>query len=340
MSVLFFGSGAVVGQEKEEALRITSGFVHVPVSILDRDGRYVQGLRQDQFRLFEDGIEQEISHFEPTDAPFTVLLLADVSGSMTEYMPSLGRAIDSFINQLRPNDTLAVAFFSSDSNIDIRIPPVKKKDYRYIAAKPIKNGGGGVSFTMTLDAVDHAIKYMRGFSGRRAIILFGDGDQSGRRATFESNLRDAEEQEAIIYTIQYGDYPAACIEDNVNYAVQSLNNDIDDKESITKRDLRQIGSQGCYYRKKEIPKLIKRVEAHFGGLASRTGGRAFKIKEISDLNSSFATIVAELGQQYTIGYEPKDPSEKGETRKISVKVSIPNVAIRSRKEVVYNRSKK
>ncbi|MEJ7622670.1 MAG: VWA domain-containing protein [Pyrinomonadaceae bacterium] len=338
--ICFGGVEAVLSQEPSDSLRVQTNFVSVPVSVTDRDGRGIRVLRSSDFKIFENGIEQQPIIFEPTNSPFTVMLLVDVSGSMSTYMSHVGKALDTFIERLRPDDTFTVAFFSSQSTLHIRIPLTKKRDYRYLEPEQPKTSarGRGSSFTMTLDAVDNAIKYMSLIKGRRAIVLFGDADPSGRHASVASNLRNAEEQEAVFYTVRYGEYPGACIQTTSDLALRSQSISPDD-EIVTKADLRNLGHQGCHYRKNEIPKLIRAVDAHFMGLAEKTGGRGYKINEISDLSATFSQIVSELGQQYLIGYEPHEPARPGERRKITVKVNIPNAVVRARREVVFTSPK-
>lgn len=201
---------ARLANAQDEKIKVESELVRVPVSAIDRDGRFVSNLAQVKFSIFEDGVIQDISFFEPTETPITVMLLADVSGSMEPYMAQIGRALDVFIKQLRPEDTIIVATFDDWAKIDIRVDPTKKKDYTSPKPPNPKRGTSAwPNWTMTSDAVDEAIKLMKTIRGRRAIVVFGDGDPSGRYATPETNLRDAEEQEAIIYTIRYGQVSAS-----------------------------------------------------------------------------------------------------------------------------------
>ncbi|MEQ1605810.1 MAG: VWA domain-containing protein [Pyrinomonadaceae bacterium] len=326
---------------QDEKIKVESELVRVPVSVIDRDGRFVSNVAKEKFSVFEGGVIQDISFFEPTETPITVMLLADVSGSMDPYMAQIGRALDVFIRQLRPEDTVIVATFDDWAKIDIRVDPIQKKDYK--APKPPNPKRGAPSWpnwTMTSDAVDEAIKLMKNIKGRRAIILFGDGDPSGRYATPETNLRDAEEQEAIIYTIRYGQYPPACVRDgHESLAPLSSSERLGADGIITKPDMAIMG-KACWVRKNDIPKLIQIVDKHMNGLAEKTGGRAYQIEAVSSLAETFSKIVSELGQTYTIGYEPKIPPKAGERRKITAKVDIPNVAVRSRNEVVYSKPKK
>ncbi|MBK9528802.1 MAG: hypothetical protein IPO41_10900 [Acidobacteria bacterium] len=75
-------------------------------------------------------------------------------------------------------------------------------------------------------------------------------------------------------------------------------------------------------------------------LALKTGGKPFHIDKIENLSETFRQVAQELGQQYTLGYYPEKSGKGGERRKITVKVDIPNVAVRSRNEVVFRKSGK
>ncbi|MEQ1645948.1 MAG: VWA domain-containing protein, partial [Pyrinomonadaceae bacterium] len=172
----------------------------------------------------------------------------------------------------------------------------------------------GDSHSTLFDAVEKAMQYMDRLTGRKAIVLFTDGELFGRRASQKDNLRDAREQEALIYTIRFGD-------------------------SAHQPGLYAAGSQFPIERKlspKELAK-IKTVNAYLEGLSTATGGRSFDLDEVSDLEATFQQVSAELGQQYFIGYSPITPAKDGERRKITVKVNIPNVAVRSRNEVVFKK---
>lgn len=324
-----------------ERIVVQSEIVSVPVSVIDRDGRYVPGISRDKFAIFEGAVRQDVSFFEATDVPITVMLLVDVSGSMEPFMPQIGRALDTFIKQLRPDDTIIVGTFDDWAKVDIRVEPTKKKDYKgQKEPNPKRGAPAWPNWTMTSDAVDEAIRMMKKIKGRRAIVLFGDGDPSGRYATPETNLRDAEEQEAVIYTVRYGPYPPACVRDGHESVAPLSGSEKFGVEGIMPvPDLAKMG-KACWVRPNDIQSLIKTVDKHMNGLAEKTGGRAYRIENISSLSETFDNIIAELGQTYTIGYEPKVTPKEGEHRTLSVKVDLPNVVVRSRKEVVFGKSKK
>jgi VWFA-related protein len=213
----------MLAHAQEEVIRIDTALVSVPVTVSDRDGRYLTNLKKEDFQLFEDNVEQEIALFEPTERPFTALLLFDTSGSMSKYLENSASAATAFIKQLRPEDTIIIATFNDRSKINIRLQATKKRDLKppgFILAADLPRSLP--AYTTTFDAVEDGIKYMKDFPGRRAILLFADGEQYGKDASAKSNLRDAEEQEALIYTIRFGDYSIGRFFKNANNYMQSL----------------------------------------------------------------------------------------------------------------------
>jgi Ca-activated chloride channel homolog len=286
-----------VSYAQEDVVRVDTNLVTIPVTVLDRDGRYVTNLRKEDFQVFEDGVEQELTYFEPTVHAFTALLLLDTSGSMNNYLTDIARAGDAFISQLRADDRLIVATFADSKRIQILLEATKKKDMH---TKILLRQRFGDSYTATFDAVERGIKYLKNIQGRRAIVLFSDGEQYGISASAKSNLRDAEEQEAVIYTIRFGAYPT-----------------------------HQPGYTGRVSEKERL-KLIEKVNGYMRGLAQKTGGRSYQVNDIEDLKKTFSTIAEELGQQYSVGYYPKKQLEPGQRRQIKVKMRQPNIVVQAR----------
>src|SRR5262249_7940536 len=102
-------SSATSLDDKEEVgegdvVRIDTNLVTVPVSVLDRQGRFISDLQREQFNVFENGVEQKIAYFEPTEKPFTVALLLDTSGSTFFHLWEIKEAAINFAKQLRPQD--------------------------------------------------------------------------------------------------------------------------------------------------------------------------------------------------------------------------------------------
>jgi len=90
--------------------------VTVPVSVLDRDGRFISDLRREQFNVFENGVEQKIAYFESTEKPFTVALLLDTSGSTFFHLWEIKEAAINFAKRLHPQDQFAASSLFLDGD--------------------------------------------------------------------------------------------------------------------------------------------------------------------------------------------------------------------------------
>jgi VWFA-related protein len=186
-------------------VRVNTSLVTIPVSVLDRQARHVPTLAQREFRIWEDGVEQQIAYFAAVEKPFTVALVLDTSGSTRFRLDEIQDAAIAFVNQLRADDRVLVVSF--DDNIRVLSEATSDRARLRDAIRQTRPGQG----TKLYDTVDFIInqRFDR-IEGRKAIVLFTDGvDTTSRRASYQSNARDAEELDALIYPIQYDTYDDA-----------------------------------------------------------------------------------------------------------------------------------
>ena len=185
-------------------VRVNTTLVTIPVSIVDRDGRFIPNLRKEDFRILEDGVEQEVAYFATVDKPFTVALVLDTSGSTRFKIEDMQDAAIAFLDELQPADRVLVVSF--DGEIRVQAEVTSNRDTLRNAIRRTRTGGN----TKLYDAVDFVIKQrLNRIDGRKAIVLFTDGvDTDSKRASYDSNVRDAEELDASIYPIQYDTYDA------------------------------------------------------------------------------------------------------------------------------------
>lgn len=299
---ILFGFQNTAFSQNEDVIRIDTNLVTVPVTVFDRDGRYITYLKKENFQILEDGNEQNIELFKSVEQPVTVLLVLDISGSMTKYMTNLTEAANIFVHQLRSDDRVAAATFAD--NLYVLLKPTKVSELR----KGIKiKQRSRDHFTRIYDAVHDALKLMRKIRGRKAIVLFSDGGGDGTFASAKDNFRHAEEGEALIYTVQFKNF---------------------------------LTAPHPHQNKEIFYEAIENANNYMLGLAQISGGRDYQIEKITDLNQTFAHIAAELRQQYNLGYYPNNPGKEGERRQIKVKVNVPNVAVRSRDSYIIGSQKK
>jgi len=182
-----------------DILRVDTTLISIPVSVMDRNGKYIPNLTKDDFHVWEDGVEQRVAYFASTEKPFTVALLIDTSGSTRFKLDEIQDAAIAFVEQLRPDDRVMVVSFSD--KIRILSQPTNDRNALRSAIRQTEPGSG----TRLYDAVDQVINQsFNRIEGRKAIVLFTDGvDTTSKHASYESTVRDAEELDALIYPVEY-----------------------------------------------------------------------------------------------------------------------------------------
>lgn len=189
-------------RDDDEVLRVTTNLVTIPVSVRSHDGTYLFDLRKEQFRIFEDGVEQEIGHFSSVENPFHVVLLIDTSSSTETNLGEIKEAVHAFIAQLRHRDSVLPVVFAG------QIMPLlaKATSNRTLLREGVEKAhtDAGNNGTRLYDAVDFAYESLRTISGRKAIIMFTDGDDTWSSATMRTTLCKAPDADALIYPIHYG----------------------------------------------------------------------------------------------------------------------------------------
>ncbi|MEA2173866.1 MAG: Ca-activated chloride channel [Blastocatellia bacterium] len=334
-----------VNQREEVAgdvLRVDTSLVTVPVSVMDRDGKYIPSLGREDFHIFEDGVEQRIAYFATVDQPFTVALLMDTSRSTNFKLEDIQDAAIAFVKQLKTEDRVMVISF--DDKINVLVKPTDDRDELIRAIRRTRTGGG----TRLYDAVDQVIKqHLKGITGRKAIVLFTDGvDTTSRRATYESTIREAEEFDAIAYSVAYDTSDAVG-----NGPGQS-------------QRLPLPGGRGGIIFGSPFPRWpmpgpgggrggrggggpgggsndedYRRANQYLHDLADKTGGRYYRGDSLQNISDAFAQIADELRRQYSLGYYPKTMAEAGQRRQIKVRVNQPNMVVKARDSYIYSQKK-
>ena len=201
---------SAVASEPEEVgegdvIRVNANLVSVPVIVMNRNGHYVVDLTRNDFRIFEDGEEQTITHFSNVDNPFTVALLIDTSGSTAPFLDSIKAVAKTFVGQLLPIDKVMPVYFHGEIK---SLSGPRANDSQVLSSAIEQMQPGPINMgTRLYDAVDFGMSALRRESGRKAIILLTDGDNTWGKATMKGTLRDADESDVIIYAVQYGDGP-------------------------------------------------------------------------------------------------------------------------------------
>lgn len=318
--------------EEDEEIVINTNLVSFPVTVLDRNGRFIPGLAQKDFQIFENGVQQKIEIFNSVEKPFTVVLLLDMSNSTQFQITEIQDAAIKFVDQLRRDDKVMVASF--DDTVHVLSQPTNNRSVLRNAILRTDFGGG----TSLYEAVDSSLnQFLRGIEGRKAVVLFTDGvDTTSRRADYQTTMRDAEEADAIIYPLRYDTFTDM----NPNGGgygnddmIGDILGDILSGGRRQGRNRRRGGwgggggrSQGSGTSRSEY----ETGKRYLDDLARVSGGRTYEASNSYNLDTAFASIAEELRRQYSIGYYPENAGQTGERKQIRVRVMRPNVVVRAK----------
>jgi VWFA-related protein len=162
-------------------LRVDSSLVLIPVHVTTEAGSSVAGLKKDDFALFEDGVQQTITHFAQDDAPVSVGVLLDISGSMKNKMAKASEAATEFFRFANPEDEFFLVEFNSRARLTVPFT----RDWAGIAAQIAAAKPSGM--TAMLDAIHLALGQMKHAANpRKALMVVSDGgDNFSRRSLRE-----------------------------------------------------------------------------------------------------------------------------------------------------------
>ncbi len=269
------------------AFRADSTLVLVPVSVTDPANRYVLGLEKEAFHLSEDDVPQTIRFFSSEDAPLSIGLLVDVSGSMGAKLETSRHAVIEFLKTLNASDEAFLVDFSDRA--ELAVPLTSKPDV--IEAKLTEVTSGGL--TALLDAVHTGLQEMkRAKNPRKALLIISDGGDNNSRFT-------ATEIEDLVREADIQIYAMGVFEPVLSFGLGKAG-----------------AAAGLGAAEISGPKLLAEI-------ADQTGGRALAASSLRDLPGIAERIGIELRNQYVLAYSPVNKNRDGKYRKVQVKVDQP-----------------
>ncbi|MEP7212531.1 MAG: VWA domain-containing protein [Acidobacteriota bacterium] len=336
-----------------EVVSVETEIVSIPVRVVDRKGRFIGGLKQENFKVFEDDREQDIAYFTNEAQPFTVALVLDMSYSSTFKISEIQLAAISFIDQLRPSDRVMVISFDREVRILCEATSDRQQIYKAINLARIATG------TSLYEAVDLVINNRLGkVTGRKAMVLFTDGvDTTSETAHDLENLRDTLESDILIYPIRYDTYndvqkiknapPTAQLPGSLPPSTAptmptrnpgglpfplpgSGGNGI---PGSTGGGMPSIGTPSDKGTSREE---YDHGEQYLDQLAEKTGGRVYVASTFGNLTDAFTKIASELREYYSLGYYPKGEPTPGKLRHLKVQTDQQNVAVKARSSYVVS----
>jgi len=180
----------------DTTIRIHSDLVLIPVTVTDSSGKVVSGLAKEHFTIFEDDARQEITHFASEDAPVSIGIVFDTSGSMEPNLSKARQAVNCLLDGANPDDEFFLVRFSSQARM---VVPMTSR-FGQIRAQASRLEAGGS--TALLDGIRLAMAEMRHARySRKALIIISDGADNSSRWTIPELNAAVREQDVLIYAI-------------------------------------------------------------------------------------------------------------------------------------------
>ena len=303
-------AGPVPGDDISEGdvIRVESQLVTLNISVIDRGtNRGLTGLGQSDFKLFEDGQEQNIVQFESSNAPFDLILLIDLSGSTKDVIKLIRAAAIRFIEAARPADRIGIIIFAGEPKVVSTL--TADRDLLRQRIETIDTARGDTKlYDATNFAMEQVAKEAKK-SRRTAIVLMSDGldgtipgisGQQGSQASYKDTLRNIQEFDGVLYTLWL----------NTEY------------EAMSPLDTQPEAFDAGHDRMKEM--------------ADVGGGVFYKVERLTDLAGAYEQVVADLGTMYSLAYRPSNSTRDGRWRAIRIGLSRTNAVPRGKRGYYAN----
>jgi VWFA-related protein len=307
-----------MAQEPDDVVRTETSLVQLNVGVVDPRGRAITSLSQTDFTVYEDGVKQPILHFEPTYAPFSLVLLLDTSGSTVNFRQQFKQAAWRFLDALAPDDRVAVIQFNAKVKSLSGFSTDRKKTAYAIQ---IADGAGETHF---YDALKFALNELNkeGDKRRKAIVVMTDGLDTQLRNSDRAALARAKTDEEAI----------AAIDAKASGALNAVLTAADRQGvSIYPLALPSGDPKRLPLPDPVITGIYSAARSRLQSLADRTGGRLNDIQRLDQMSRLYAEVAAELRALYTVAYQARgERSRDGKWHAIKIEVDQPELIVRTK----------
>jgi len=295
----------------DQPIKVNTVLLNIPVIASDAKGRYVSGLKRENFSVIQDGEKQDIEFFADEKAPMNVVILIDCSGSTRPFLDSIKDAARDFVKIFRPEDQGMIVTFASEMKVMQEFTSDQKKLDKAIKKADLLMPSGSNMQDAMYDIVTRSFK---GVQGRKAIIVLTDGYVTGQSVSDQSLISSLAETDILVYPVMFNT--------NAVYTIPYL------PETVRFRD-------GTLMSREEA---IKRIQADINAqlrfmsaLGPATGGKRIDAKS-ANFKEAFQNIADELKNQYVIGFYPQIGSA-GKISSIGLKVDQNEVQLRTKRSI-------
>lgn len=281
------------GEPPPYSLQVEVPLVNVDVSVIDRDGNFIPGLRKEHFRIFQEGVEQEIVAFAPSEAPLTTVLVVEGTQAMGYILYQNIDTAYLFLRQLRKDDWVALVEYDMQPHVEVDFTHDPQEVVG--ALRRMQWGAGTFSEANMYDAVIDTLDRLKDVEGKKSIIVIGTGLNTFSKYRWDEALKTARQHRTVIY--------AVCMTWLLQLALER-------QEALGYR----VGPQRMD---------LYLAEAQMRALAEATGGRAYFPRFVTQMPAIYQEIGGMLRNQYSLAFRPKNFRRDGKFHEISVKLVGP-----------------
>jgi VWFA-related protein len=297
------------------AIRTRVTLVQAPVTVVAPDGTQVRGLTQNDFRLFEDGAGQEIASFDASATPASVVLVIDASPSIFHQLEEMRGASRSLAENLSAEDEIAVVSFSSQAHLLLPFSKNRALLQRAIDSQYLSQVENS-SESRIYEAVFLAARQLfEGRTGRKAIVLLTDGQDSGLGLSWDP--RSALPGSGASPRLAFDDVARELGADGIALFIVSTENR---PRTMTPEWLEAHTGEmlvTAEARKENMPNYT----LYLAELARRAGGQLYFLREIGNLSEIYRRIALAIGAQYTLGFYPSAGTARSGWRSLRVELA-------------------
>ncbi len=303
-------------QDVDDVIRTETSLVQLNIGVVDKQGRPIKSLTRNDFVVYEDGVKQSIQLFEPVDAPFSLVLMLDMSGSTVNFRQQLKLASQRFLDALGPDDRVAVIQFNAKVK---SLASFSTDRLKAAYAIEIAEGAGETYF---YDALKFALKELEKEGKRRkAIVVLTDGLDTSLRNSDRSTLSKVQSNEEALATIDPHSSP------DLRNVLASA-----DRQGVTIFPL-ALPSGDPKRLPLQTPNIVgiyAAARARLQSLADRTGGRLNDINRLQYMAELYREVAANLRSLYTVSYQPQGERVRGKWHEIKVEVANSDLTARTK----------
>jgi VWFA-related protein len=274
------------------SIKVNVPLVNVDVMVTTKSGQFVPGLKKDNFRLFEDGAQQQIASFNTSKAPITAVLLVEYGATRYSFMIEALEASYAFANTLSKDDWVAVSYYDMQPHILVDFTQDKKAIYGALNQLRVP----GFSETNLFDALYDTLDRLDRVEGKKYIILITTGFDSFSRMTLDKITKKVKDtKDVTIFPIDVGQIA---------------------------RIMGNAGNRGMGIHASELDYL--QGDNEMRTFAAMTGGRAYFPRFQAEYGEDFQDIGNDIRNQYSLSYHPTNSKLDGTYRKLKVQVLAPD----------------